>query len=73
MDEFDWDIPSSTIKNNREWSKRIHGGFWCSCYDVKTIEKIIRMVIKTSVDPGRLDISNVDIYLVGPDGKRMDN
>jgi hypothetical protein len=73
MDDFNWDIPSSTIKNNREWKKKIHGGFWCSCCDVKHINKTVRMVLKTSVDPGRLDISDPNIYLVGPDGRRMDN
>ena len=73
MDDFDWDIPTSTIKNDREWNKRIHGGFWCSCFDVKLLNKTVRMVLKTSTDPGRLDVSDPVIYLVGPDGRRMDN
>jgi len=68
-----WEIPPSTIKNDREWNKRIHIGFWCSCYDVKRIDGTIRMVFKTAIDPGKLDISASDVYLVGPDGKRMDN
>ena len=73
MNNYNWDIPPSTIKNDREWKKSIHGGFWCICYDIKQGTIVIRMVLKTSSNPGRLDVSNPQVYLVGPDGNRMDN
>lgn len=73
MDDFNWDIPPSTIKNNREWKKKIHSGFWCACYDAKRNGAPIRMVLKAASNPGVLDISHSSIYLVGPDGERMDN
>lgn len=76
MAEFDWDIPPSTIKNNREWRKKIHSGCWCACYDVERGGKKIRIVHRASSDPGRLagDIArNPPLYLVGPGGERMDN
>jgi hypothetical protein len=73
MDDFSWDIPPSTIKSNREWKKKIHAGFWCACYDVMRSGRTIRMVLRASADPGRLNVSSPPVYLVGPDGERMDN
>lgn len=73
MDDYSWDIPPSTIKNGRIWNKKIHGGYWCSCYDIKQNGVMTRVVLKTSADPGRLNVSDPKIYLVGPDGRRMDN
>jgi hypothetical protein len=73
MDDFNWDIPPSTIKNGREWSKKIHGGYWCICYDVQYLGEAVRMVLQASSDPGRLRFSVPLVYLVGPDGERADN
>jgi len=69
----DFDVPLSTIKNNREWKKNIHFGYWCLCYDTKCNNPSIRIVLKTSNDPGRLIITDPSTYLVGPNGMRMDN
>jgi len=73
MDSFNWDIPPSTIKNNRVWEEKVHLGYWCTCYDVKYSNKSVRMVFKASKDAGSLSFSDVSIYLVGPDGKRKGN
>jgi hypothetical protein len=76
MDDYSWDIPPSTIKSNREWKKKIHSGYWCACYDVKRASETIMMVHKASRDPGMLAVEimrSPPLYLVSPEGNRVDN
>jgi hypothetical protein len=68
-----WDIPASPIKSDREYEKRVHKGYWCSCYDKKIGDKTIRMVLKASKNPGNLNTNDTNVYLVGPNGNRLDN
>lgn len=75
MADFNWDIPPSPIRTNREWNKKIHFGLWCVCCDANKAGEVVRIVVQATKDPNRVNINPFDStqYLVGPDGKRLSN
>ncbi|MGW8177516.1 MAG: hypothetical protein ACWGQW_01800 [bacterium] len=75
MADFNWDIPPSPIRTNREWTKKLHAGLWCVCVDVQRAGETVRMVLQATSDQNRVKFNPFDrrLYLVGPSGKRLDN